>query len=282
MAPQIGGDPLAYLRRSILGSRRGPVSIQGPATPAAPAYEFANQEAAALVARFSTEPDDELKSYIDTLVGDLDDAALLDAFDGFHILALHDAQAARCNWFADAFNLIEVNSPDFAVLQGFAGNGTSSRLRSGFVPTTAPSPKFTLNSAHIGLYNLTESSIAGYDIGGFNARISVRNTNANLPRYVINDGGFRNAPASATAIGYHLTSRTGSAAGFYKAPGQAAATFSTPSGSNTNDEICVGGASTFYSNRRIAAAHWGRGLTTTEGDAIEAAITTFLQSVGAI
>lgn len=77
-------------------------------------FNYTNEEAAALVAAMSVEPDDTHKGAIDDLYTALKSSPGLSAFDLFYVLAAHDEQASRLNWI----------SPGTFTLTATVGNGT--------------------------------------------------------------------------------------------------------------------------------------------------------------
>lgn len=72
------------------------------------------------------------------------------------------------------------NSPTFTANQGYAGNGTSSYVNTGFIASTH-GVNYTLNSAHMALYNRTartdktgaHRNAGAYGAGGVNAQINL-------------------------------------------------------------------------------------------------------------
>lgn len=74
---------------------------------------------------------------IDQTIRQLKQHGIWQKLDVFWMLAAHDAQAARLNWKAPGtFTLTAVNSPTFTADRGYAGNGTTSYLNTGWNPST--------------------------------------------------------------------------------------------------------------------------------------------------
>lgn len=73
-----------------------------------------------------------------------------------------------------------VNSPTFTASQGYAGNGTSSYINTNFVAST-DGVNYTLNSAHLALYNRTartdkaggHRNAGAYGAGGVSSQINL-------------------------------------------------------------------------------------------------------------
>lgn len=137
-------------------------------------YRFTNQEAADLVARFTTPPDNARKALIDTMVGVLKAAGVWSKLDALYIMAAHDSRAARRNWIADAYNLTPTSSPTFTADQGYAGDGSTSYLSTGFNPATAVSPKFVQNSAHLAAWSRTQLQGENAVLGNSNSLLTPR------------------------------------------------------------------------------------------------------------
>ena len=101
-------------------------------------------DANALIRRMSVSPQGNRQWLINRLFRDLKRDGVYSKLDAFWVLAAHDAQAARLNWKGNsAFDLTAVNSPTFTTDRGYAGNGTTSYLNTGWNPS-ANGVNFTL------------------------------------------------------------------------------------------------------------------------------------------
>lgn len=107
-------------------------------------------EANALFARMTVPPSTARKALINTLIGSMINAGAWAEMDCLYVMAAHDAQAARLNWIADQDNLVPVNSPVFTVDRGYAGDGATSYLTTGFAPGNG---KTLQNDHHFALWN---------------------------------------------------------------------------------------------------------------------------------
>lgn len=133
-----------------------------------PGYPYQNPEAAALVARFATEPDDARKALIDSQWTALKASSFLAKLDALWVHAAHGPEAARLNWLGDFYNCLPINNPTFTVDRGYMGNGSSSYLDTQFDPVTAASPKFQRNSGSLGIRSNTENTGVGSLAGFYN------------------------------------------------------------------------------------------------------------------
>ena len=121
-------------------------------------------EALTYFAAMSVAPDDTRKGHLNTLIASLKTAGVWAKLDGLYIMAAHDAQAARVNAVNPASVATANGTITFTTDRGYAGNGTTGYLNTGFNPTTAPSPKYARNSAHMGAWSRTAVN-AGVEIG---------------------------------------------------------------------------------------------------------------------
>ena len=108
-------------------------------------------------------------AYIDGLVA----AGLWSKFDWLHIYATQTSTIALLNMISSSYAGIAHGSPTFTADRGFTGIDASNTvyIDSQFNPTTAPSPKYTQNSAHIAAWSNTStqaSASGGVMIGHFN------------------------------------------------------------------------------------------------------------------
>lgn len=267
------GRALGGLSLSGGGSRIGGVLVP---------YEFVNQEAEDLVARFSAEPGDTRKKLIDTLVGDLKTAGVWAKLDALYVMAAHTSQAALLNWKADQYNLTVSSAPVFTADRGYQGDGVDDVLLTGFNPSTAAGA-FTQNSGHLGMWsrtNLANGAAQGYEIG---------NTNSYLARAV--NGTVRGRPnhgvellfgASGLLPGHFMFSRTAAAVWESYINGADVGGGTDASAALTSADFRIlSVTAALFSRNQFAVAHWGSGLSAGEVSATYSAIRTYLISVGA-
>lgn len=245
----------------------------------------------ALFARFTTPPTYARKVLINNLIGSLIAAGVWGKLDALYLLAAADAQAARQNWVANQYNITAVNSPTFTTDRGYAGNGTSSYLRTNFNPTTAVSPRFTRNSAHASLTDLTSRAAANrVEFGAvstlFTAEIATRYT-GDLGLLRINNSAAPPAFSSTVSSGRFAVSRTGATAMEAYRNAASLGTSSDTSSAPINGEfyICClnnvsSGLPSLYSTDQIAQTGFGGALSSAEIAAMDAAIATYLTAVG--
>lgn len=225
-----------------------------PATPVLPGLA---PETRALLERFVVAPSGSRVTQIDRLIRALLAAGVWQRLDALYVLAAHDAQAARCNWVADRYNLTEVNGPSFVPDQGYAGDGVASYLSCN---TTGGLEKFTQNDCHMGLWALTDllnGAAASHDCG---------DQNNTIVRATTGQAGIRPNTSSSTAgsgltypghLGWNRTSATdwqSYDSGVPVASGTAA------SAAITSPDFRVCGRGSLFGVNRIAVHHLGAGL----------------------
>jgi len=109
----------------MLGLSIPEVAVRGPGLDPA---------AVALIARMQVAPVGSRARAIDAAVRALKASGVWGKLVALHVMAAHDAQAARLNWVQAAYDLSAVNAPGFTVDRGYAGNGSSSYLDTGWAP----------------------------------------------------------------------------------------------------------------------------------------------------
>ena len=255
--------------------------------------EFLNMDPAAkaLFARMSVQPNDARKAVINNLIKSFKSSGFWAKSDCIYIVAAHDAQAARLNWKADQFNLTAVNAPTFTVDRGYAGNGTTSYLDTGFNGSTAGG-LFTQNSAHVGAWNRT--SRAGADLCLLGIRASTTNYTNLFPRSSGNAFiGRVNGPTNHLSVaeteskGHFLANRSGATAAEGYKNGASVVSNSAASVAIPNGNILllargvVSGSPDTFSTDQIAQASIGASLSGAEVTAMYNALLTYMSAVGA-
>lgn len=247
-------------------------------------YVFTNAEADALVARFTTEPDDTRKGLIDAWWTTVKAAGVSASdLDIFYMLAAADSQAARQNWIADAYHATAVNSPSFVADRGYTGNGSTSYLDTGFNPTTASSPKYTLNDASMGIFCRTNVQEQARDIGHTNAFIAARSSADTVLARANEASTTGVALVSVTSVGQTSWSRTASDAYQVRKNGADLGTLQTSittAISNENLRVLSGVVSA--GTKQACAAWFGKSLSAAKDLAIYNATLTYLQAIGAM
>lgn len=243
---------------------------------------MAVDETAALVARMTVAPSAARAAAYDRLVRALIAAGVWARLDALYILAAHDAQAARLNWRAAAYDLTAVGGMTFAPQRGYQGDGSTGYLSSGFNPTTAQAPLFAQNDAHMGLWSLTDGIAAAHDMGAGNSSLAMLATTTTFQARG-NSGAA--SGASQIGAGHLMWSRADASNVARYRDGAAHSTAAQASVALSNYAFRVGGyltSTASYSARQIAAAHWGAALDATQTKALYNALRRYLTGAGAL
>lgn len=137
-----------------------------------------------LMAAASVAPSNLRKGYIARFIGAVYVAGVWAKRDAIWVWGAHDAQFGRLNWKNPSlFACSEVNSPTFTTDRGYAGNGTTSYIDTGWDPANNGS-KWLQNDAQIDVY--VRTSMGG--TGGFGGRTGFANTIRNAGCRINNSG----------------------------------------------------------------------------------------------
>ncbi|OZA59807.1 MAG: hypothetical protein B7X78_08300, partial [Sphingomonadales bacterium 39-62-4] len=265
-----------YIVQARIGD--GPWSLPQSLTLAAPIYA---EQTLALFARMTVQPTGAVKLLMDTLVRAVVGAGVWPKLDMLHLIAAHDAQAARLNWIADQYNLTAVNSPVFTAFRGYTGNGTSSYLNTGAAPAAlASTGKLRQNSAHICAWTLTSVPSGQVVMGartGTASFFDIFPRESGLTRYRPNAplGYDPTKFATPRDKGFFLGSRNGTAIDGYM-DGVLVGSITHASAAPTAHAVHIlaqnaDGAAFGFCATQVAMASVGAALTATEAAALHSA-----------
>ena len=244
-------------------------------------YSFTNAEAEALVARFTTEPDDARKLLIDNMVGALKSAGVWAKLDALYLMAAADAQAAQRNWIADLFNLSEVSAPAFVADRGYTGDGVASYVDTGLTPSTGGT-KLVLNSMVFGLWSRSagqQTAPSGITAGG--SQITVLPRSATDTFNVRANSATATTAANADGIGLYAVNRSGaSALELYKNGAQAASAATASLGLPTTSVAFGGNHLAAFNTIQIAGGFLGQSLSGADHAALYSAMLVYMQATG--
>lgn len=234
-----------------------------------------------LIARMATKPDAARIALIDGTVRGLKAAGLWTRLDGLWLLAAHDAQAARLNWIADAHNLVAVNAPGFTVDRGYAGDGSTSYLDTGWAPSMG-----SQNDAGFGVWvrtNAQASWVAGWTEGGGGTVLTPRDSfNRTVTRVNQTSGGAGASGATTDGSGFTLASRSASNVLRGYLNGVQAVSTSIASAAPIATSLKLGHpAAGTYVAHEFAAAVIGRSFDASQQQALHAILAAYMAGVGA-
>lgn len=260
-------------------SRAG-LGLGGLTRGGAAAYVFTNAEAAALVARFTTPPTDARKLLIDTTVGSLKSSGIWAKADLLWF-AGSDSQASRRNWVADLYNLTAVSGPTFTTDRGFTGDATAAYLESGFNPTSAPTPKYALNSSGFAFWSRTAGQVAGRDMGAASGGLAfIQARLGDETMAARNNRAVTGATPNTDGSGLFLANRTSSAGGeLYRNNAGATVNSTSVSIPNATFRFLTGDGT--FSSRQLSFGFVGASLATQERADLLTITQTYLQAIGA-
>jgi hypothetical protein len=246
---------------------------------------------AALIARMALPPGGYRAGQIDATVRAIKAAGVWSKLDLLYLIAAHDAQAARLNWVADAYNLSAVNAPAFTVDRGYAGDGTTSYLDTGWAP--AGSARFLSSDASMGCWLNAGTDIASSSavamgttdgssaLGSF---VSPRG-GTGFVRGRMNQVGTADANVAVTSrLGLTVLSRTAPNLVTAYRGNAAAGSFANAATTRPTATLFLGGSNQgglmFAVNNRFAAAFAGAGLSGGEVAALHGALNGYLSAIG--
>lgn len=120
-------------------------------------------DALTLIAAMSVQPDGARQQLINTTIKQLKAAGIWALLDELWMLAAHDSQAALLGWkrYRDC---TAVNAPTWTTDRGYQGDGATSYLDTGYVPST-DGVQYKLDDASFGAYSRRNVSRADTDMG---------------------------------------------------------------------------------------------------------------------
>lgn len=264
-------------------------------TVVAGAYET---ESDAIFAGFSTPPDDTRKGVINTLVlalktGAISGSNIWNKLDVLYVLGASEAQGARLNWKnPGTFNCTAVNAPTFTTDQGYAGNGTSSYLDTGWTPSVNGS-QFVQNSACLFVWSRTNTRAnSAATVGAATsdapavAYINPWNNTVDNVSHGLNGASGANAFAPGSAAGFFCLSREGVDAATHYDVFRNTTKLGTQASNSAgrSDQvmrICGANVSTNFTTRQVLFAGAGGGLTDNEEADLYNALDAYRSAIGA-
>lgn len=277
------GTAYAYRVAAVNSVGQGSYSSTASGTPNG--YTFVNAEAESLVAAFSSEPSNTWKEAYDDFIGALKTASVWSALDALWIMRAPDSQSSKLEAKSAgvSYTLGEVNTPTFTASRGWAGDGSTSYLTTGFNPSTH-GVQYTQNSASMGIYlddGTDTSSSSVTPIGQTQAFILPRNSSALIAGRINQAASDTLGASGGTRFGLTVINRSGASAVESYKNGAAVSSSTTASAAISNAAIYLGcrnngGTATGFSNNRMGLAFVGASLDSTAQAALDAAWDAFV------
>lgn len=238
-------------------------------------------ETVTLVAAMSVAPSTARVGVIDTLIRALQAGGVWSKLDLLYVMAAHDSQAARLNWKNPAtFTLSLVNSPTFTTDRGYAGNGSTSYLATGW-DTATNGVNYKRDDAYASAYTIDGGATNGGDFGTLTGTSVLVKTGANARTIRINQGTGLNGGAVTSPVQI-AGIRRDSANCFLFANGLQDTTSAVASGALSTVDLTIGSAGSSFSDRRNACVSAGAALSDAQALADYNAKRAYLQAVGAV
>lgn len=252
-------------------------------------YTPTDADAIAWFAASSTTYSDAEKLALNTYFSDLKAAALWAKFDRLWGFCFgNNSTDSRLDFKARLF-VTAVNSPSWNLRRGFTGNGSSSYLNTGFVPS-ANGVNYALNSAIAGLYiraydTTTSGFLAALGCEDSSARRTTltRDSNAAFQYVAVNEGAGAGASARA-GNGFYCANRSSSTAtqGYINAT---ALTFTRNSLGLPAQPVFLSarnnnGTADRFGAFEISMAFFGSSFSETEWGSFRTITSTFLSAIG--
>ena len=242
-------------------------------------------EAIAAFAAMSVQPSVPLKSLYDACIVSLKAAGVWTKLDALYLMNVETAQAARLNIKnPGTYNLTATSSPTFTAKVGYAGDGAAAYLNTNFNPTTASSPNFTQNSAHVSVWSLksgTDAAPAFGMAGSGNTGLYPKFTD-NKAYGQINEATSGANVAVADGLGHYIANRSAAGAEQLYKNGSSIATAANASASPANAVLAVFRLGSSFFNGGAAMATVGPSLTAQEASDLYTALNTFKTGVDAL
>lgn len=245
-------------------------------------------EALTLFAAMTGPPTNARKILCNAVIKALKTSGAWALLDGLYDLAAHDAQAARLNWKTPGtLTASVVNAPTFTADRGYAGNGTSSYVQTGFNPTVG-TPQFAQNDALFSLWIVGAGSPTDTSVpagGFFNGTQGVTLTPLNIGNVTarINQAtSDSKANPSGVPTGLVTVMRLNSASGEIFLNGASLGQFARTSAALVNGTFRIGSVSdSLFSTRQIGVCMFGKQRSAAQELATYQALLAYMQGVGA-
>lgn len=236
-------------------------------------------ETSTLLAAMTVQPDQTRRYLIDDLIGSLKTAGVWTKLDFLHVMAAHDAQAARINWITPAQVGTVSGTVTFTADRGYAGDGVSGYIDTGLNYSTLPT--YRQDNAHIGVWCVTEAQSTNFCIGSITTNLGVINprstTNQQVSRVNASSGA---SIANSVAKGHSVATRGNATNQSGYKNGALLGSPALASVAITTNVITYFRAVSGYDSRQVAAGHGGINLTATEITDLYGALNTYMTAVG--
>lgn len=218
---------------------------------------------------------------IDTFIKDiktgLSITGLTDAFDVMYILAGETEESSLRNLVKRQNDATKLNATLFSQYRGYRGNGTSTSIRTNYIPSTH-GVNNQQDSCSAGIYMRQLPTIGGYVIGGgVGVGVPRYRLEYSSTRYTINDGTL-----TATSLGLGLNvinRRTSTVKGSYMNKSETSSSLTTI-GNCPYEIFFMSYTSSQFTNPEISFGFSGRGFSEAEMIIIDDAFEKYMDARG--
>ena len=259
VTPVESGGPLMTVATNGIGApitltdNGAPCVVQGLFDPAAVALFDAWDDAGA-------PADGARQTLVNNTIVALKAAGIWDELDLLYFTAAHAAAAAHNNWKSPStFTLTPTAAPAFVANRGYTGNGTTSYLGTGYIPSTN-GVKWLQSDASVWSWSVTDVASTSPDagagvtyVGAVNPRSATNTIDAQLNRATT-----ALTAAMASSVGMSGVARSaGPSEHIWKNGVSVAAGTAGPSGRPTGEFLLCGRTPSSFSTRQVAFAAAG-------------------------
>lgn len=242
----------------------------------------AEMESMRIANRMTVLPTQARRKLITQFIGSLMDAGVWDLLDALYVMAAHDSQAALVNWRgAGAQDLVNVNGCVFDPNKGLQGDGSSSYLNTSLAGNAADNYK--RDSAFAAIWSVSNlGSNTAHDISGAGGMyINSQAASGSAAARCNNATASSTAAVVSDSLGLTAVSRTTSTDFNFYRNSTLLGNASVASEAVSSAVFWIGRNSTNYSNRKLALAAIGGGLTDAQYQAFYTAARAYMVAVGA-
>ncbi len=232
------------------------------------------------------------KTAVDALICGLVTDGIFSKYDVLYVFATQSAAVANLNLVSSSFTGTPTNSPVFTTDRGYTGSALVKYIDSGFNASTASSPKYVLNSAHIAFWSVTDVGTSstppiGIDSSASEADLFQRYSDGNSYFRMNSTAAGGASVANATAKGYYIANRSSSTAVQGYKNGSSVATNNSSTSSNVLNypfpilairHLDI--SSTEGNVSQLAMASIGSSLSSTNASDSQTRFQTYMTAVG--
>ena len=235
---------------------------------------------------FTTKPDDDTVLAQETMVKSLDENGVWDKLDALWVFAGHtnDDGESQINWKnPGTYDATLSNSPSFSAFSGFLTNGTTSYIRTNWIPSDGVN--YSLYSASAFVYSTWSETSPGFDLGatsGYGLQIAPDLGTDDRWATSIHGNVWREYHYSNYGF-YHISRTSSSSISFYRNGSLLQTNNSNSAVAEPSVQVYIGcqnnnNSPSLFSEKRYACAGVGGAMNSTEVSNLYSAILTYMNA----